>query len=120
MACIIALQAGHHLGEIAAAAVGVGAARRQFLHVVAGGIRRAGGRDHYRAHFWLVVNLFQRRVQLRDHRFRQTVARRGAIERQHGNAADALAQQNRSLRRWRACGPGGHGIIHLGSACILM
>ena len=75
----------HHLGKIGAPAIGIGAARGQFLHVVAGGKRRAVGCDHHRAHAGIVVNVFQRRMQFGDHGFGQAVARRGAIERQHGN-----------------------------------
>ena len=95
MACIIALQAFMICGEIAAAAIGIAAARGQFLHVVAGGEGRTVGRDHHRAHAGVVVNLLQRRVQFGDQAFRQAVAGLGPVEREHGDAAQRLAQENR-------------------------
>ena len=78
IACIIALQAFMILREIGAAAIGIAAARGQFLHVVAGGEGRTVGRDHHRAHALVVVDLLQRRVQFGDQAFRQAVARRRA------------------------------------------
>ena len=74
MACIMALQAFMISREIGAAAIGIGAAGGQFLHVVAGGKGRAIGRDHHRAHLGVVVNVVQRRVQFGDQAFRQAVA----------------------------------------------
>ena len=101
MACIIALQAFMICGEIGAAAIGIAAARGQFLHVVAGGKGRAVGGDHHRAHALVVVDFLQRRVQFADQAFRQAVARRGPVEREHRDAAERLAQQDRRLRRRR-------------------
>ena len=89
----------HDLREIGAAAIGIGAARGQFLHVVAGGKSRAVGRDHDRADAVVVVNVLQRRVQFGDQAFRQAVAGRRPVEREHGDAAERLAQQDRRLRR---------------------
>jgi hypothetical protein len=98
----------HDLGKVGAATVGIAAARGQFLHVVAGGKCRAVGRDHDCADRLVVVNFLQRIVECRDQAFRQAVARRRPIEREHGDAADFFTQEDRRLRCWCAGGLGGH------------
>ena len=102
----------HDLREIGAAAIGVAAPRGQFLHVVAGGEGRAVGGDHHRTHALVVVDLLQRPLQFRDQAFGEAVARGRAVERQHGDAADRLAEQDRGLRRWGAGGLGHCQIFH--------
>jgi len=97
----------HDLREIGTATISIGAACGEFFHVMAGGKGRAIGRDYDRAHVSVVMNVVQRRVQLGDQTFRQAVARRRPVEREHGDVACALAQQDRRLRRWCAGRLGG-------------
>jgi hypothetical protein len=111
---------GHDFGEIAAPAIGVGAAGGQFLHVVTGGKRRTAGGDHHRAHAFIVVNVRERRMQLRNQSLRQAVAGFRPIEREHGNASKRLAKQVRRSRRGRTCSLARHRNIRLGRFVILM
>jgi len=73
----------HDLREIGAAAIGIGAAGGELLHVMARGKRGAAGRDHHRAHAGIVAKLVHRAVQFGDQGLRQAVARRGPVQRQH-------------------------------------
>jgi hypothetical protein len=77
----------HHLRKVGAAAVGIAAPRRQFLHVMARGEGRAIGRDHRRARCCRRGSR-SARVQLGDQAFGEAVARAGPVEREHGDAAD--------------------------------
>jgi len=101
-ACIIALQAFMILPEIGTAAIGIAAARGQFLHVVARGEGRTVGRDDDGADAVVVVDLLQRAVQLSDQALRQAVARRRPVEGEDADAADIFLQQDRRLQRGRA------------------
>lgn len=83
----------HHVFEVGAASVRVGTARGQFLEVVPGRIGRTVRSDNNRADAFVVANGIECLVECRNHRFRKRVAGRRRIERQHGNAADGLAQK---------------------------
>ena len=93
----------HDLCEIGAAAIGVGAARGQFLEVVAGGKGRAVGGDHDGAHACVVRDRGERVAERREQRLRQAVAGLRPVEREDGDAAADLAQQDRrrAVRRRR-------------------
>jgi hypothetical protein len=110
----------HDLRKISAPPIGVAAPRGQFLHVVAGGEGRAVGGDHHRTHARVVVDLLQRPMQFRDQPFGEAVARGRAIERQHGDAANPLAEQNRGLRHWGTGGLRHFQIFHWSFSVNLM
>ena len=55
---------------VAAAAIGIGATRGQFFHVMAGREGRTVGPDHHRAHLGIVMNFPERRVQFGNQAFR--------------------------------------------------
>jgi hypothetical protein len=98
----------HDLPKIGAAAIGIAAARGQFLHVVARGEGRTIGRDDDGADAVVVMDFFQRAVQLGNQALRQAVARRRPVEGEQADAADVFLQQDRRLRRGRASSLGGH------------
>jgi len=103
----------HDLGKIGATAIGVGAPGRQLLHVVPGGKGRTVGRDDHRPHPCIVMNFPERGIELGDQALRQAVAGLRPIEREYGDAANHLAQEDRLTRRGGACGLARHRKIHL-------
>ena len=99
----------HQRFEIAAAAVGIGAVRGHFLHVVAGGKGRAIVRNDHGADSVVFTDRGELVMQRREHRLRQRIARLRPVEREQGNAADVAAQQNGRGRGIGAGAARGHG-----------
>jgi len=56
----------------------------------------------------LSIDLGKRGMQARDHRFRQAVAGRRPVERQHRNAAEGLTQKDGGFGWRNARGHSGH------------
>ena len=75
----------------------------QLTHVVAGTKRRAVGSDDDRAHTVVGRDGRERVAQRREQIFGQAVAGLRAVEREHRDGPDVLAQQDR-VRRSHMCG----------------
>jgi hypothetical protein len=93
----------HHMREVSAAAISVGAARAEFFQVMSGREDRAVGGDHYGAHGLVAGDVIESSVQFADQSFGETVAGGRTIQRQHADTADRFTQKNGWPRCFRAC-----------------
>ena len=84
----------HNVLEIGAAAIRVLAVRIELFEIVAGGECRAVGGEHHDAHGAIMRDGGERIAERFQHRFGQAVARLRPVERQDGDAAFILAQQD--------------------------